>query len=203
MSSTMENTTAWPQFEVIFLTSVDEYFAVLQTVLCILILPISLTLIFGICHYEHFGVDSQKRSFFNQAISAVFVCLGFNQIFVLIPMTARCWTGPFGHAGGIVVTFTRRLLLIMILMWIVEFLVYQNIKHLKPNYIIRFRDDFWARFCWAWNILFGILLTNTYWFYPEGNHPSIYLFMSGKDEITMSQQHTYVFSFYSFCIFHF
>ena len=113
MSSTMENTTAWPQFEVIFLTSVDEDFAVLQTVLCILVLPISLTLIFGIRHYEHFGVDSQKRSFFNQAISAVFVCLGFNQIFVLIPMTVRCWTGPFGHAGGIVVTFTRRFLLIM------------------------------------------------------------------------------------------
>ena len=199
----MEETTAWPPFEVIFITSVDKYFAVLQTLLCSVVLPISLTLIYGILHYEHFGVDSQKRSFFNQAVSAWFICVSSNQIFVFIPMTIRCWTGPFGHVGGIMLTIARRIFFVVILMWIVEFLLYKNISLLKPNSVIKCRDDFWARLCWGWNIVFGVLSTNTFWVYQEDYQPSFYLFMSGKDEITMSQQHTYVFSFYSFCIFHF
>ena len=81
--------STWPQFDVIFITSVDEQIAILQTVVCSVMLPISLTLIFGIVHYEHFGDDSQKRSFFNQAISAFFISLGLNGILVLVPITIR------------------------------------------------------------------------------------------------------------------
>ena len=101
----------WPRFEVIFITSVDEQIAILQTVVFSAMLPISLTLISGIVHYEHFGVDSQKRSFFNQAISGFFISLGLNEI-VMVSITIRCWTGPFGHIGGIIVSIARRFFII-------------------------------------------------------------------------------------------
>ena len=178
-----------PPFEVLFITSVDNQIAVLQTVMCIVLLPTSLTLIFGIIHYEHFGVDSKKRSFFNQAISALFISLGFNGIFVMVSMTIRCWTGPFGHFGGIIVSIARRSLLIVASFWVTEFLLYKNMSILFPHYITRLRDDFWAIFCCGWNILLGILFTNIEWILNNQTHPPpIYLFMSGEDEMIQSPQ---------------
>ena len=178
-----------PPFEILFITSVDYQIAVVQTVMCIVLLPISLTLIFGIVHYEHFGVDSQKRSFFNQAISALFISLGLNGIFVMVSMTIRCWTGPFGHFGGIIVSIARRSLLIVASFWVTEFLLYKNMSILFPHYITRLRDDFWAIFCCGWNILLGILFTNIEWILNNQTHPPpIYLFMSGEDEMIQSPQ---------------
>ena len=174
-----------PPFEVLFITSVDNQIAVLQTVMCIALLPTSLTLIFGIVHYEHFGVDSQKRSFFNQAISAFFVSLGFNEISVVLPITIRCWSGPFYDSISIIVSITRRLFLTFASLVTIEILVYKNICILNPNYISRLRDDFWTTFCIGWNVTFGILLSNGEW-YLSDSYPPIYLFMSGKDNMKTS-----------------
>ena len=181
---TATNST-WPQFKVIFITSVDEQIAILQTVICSIMLPISITLIFGIVHYEHFGVDSQKRSFFNQAISAFFVSLGFNEISVVLPITIRCWSGPLGHIISIIVSIARRLFLTFASLVTIEILLYKNICILNPNYISRLRDDFWATFCIGWNVTFGILLSNGEW-YLSDSYPPIYLFMSGKDDMKTS-----------------
>ena len=177
--------STWPQFEVIFITSVDEQIAILQTVICSVMLPISITLIFGIVHYEHFGVDSQKRSFFNQAISAFFVSLGLNEISVVLPVTIRCWSGPFYDSISIIVSMTRRLFLTFASLVTIEILVYKNICILNPNYISRLRDDFWTTFCIGWNVTFGILLSNGEW-YLSDSYPPIYLFMSGKDDMKTS-----------------
>ena len=175
----------WPQFEVIFITSVDEQIAILQTVVCSAMLPISLTLIYGIVHYEHFGVDSQKRSFFNQAISAFFVSVGLNEILVAVPITIRCWIGPLGHSIGIIVSIARRLFFSFASLVTIEILVYKNICILNPSYISRFRDDFWITFCIGWNVTFGILLNNGVW-YLSDSYPIIYLFISGKDDMKTS-----------------
>ena len=183
ISLTMDNFTAWPQFEVNFITSVGKETAILQTVVCSVILPISLTLIFGILQYEHYGVDSQKRSFFNQSISAWFACLGFNELFVFVPMTIRCWTGPLGHIGGMVVTLARRYLISLASFLGLEILLYKNLCVLKPNCITRIRDDFWSLFCLGWNTIFGILMTNGEWYLSE-SYPMIYFFMAGEGEIT-------------------
>ena len=174
-----------PPFEVLFITSVDYQIAVLKTVMCIVMLPLSLTLIFGIVNYEHFVVDSQKRSFFNQAISAFFVSLGFNEILVVLPITIRCWSGPLGHIISIIVSITRRLFLTFASLVAIEILVYKNMCILNPNYISRLRDDFWATFCIGWNVTFGILLSNGEWYFSD-SYPPIYLFMSGKDDMKTS-----------------
>ena len=180
----MEDNRA-PPFEVLFITSVDNQIAVLQTVMCIALLPTSITLIFGIVHYEHFGVDSQKRSFFNQAISALFISLGLNEILVVVPITIRCWIGPLGHSISIIVSIARRLFFAFASLVTIEILVYKNICILNPSYISRFRDDFWITFCIGWNVTFGILLSNGEW-YLSDSYPMIYLFISGKDDMKTS-----------------
>ena len=189
-TSTMEDII--PQFEVLFITSVDKQIAVLQTAMCIVLLPISLTLIFGIVNYEHFGVDSQKRSFYNQTISAWFISLGLNEILVMVSITIRCWTGPFGHVGGMIVSVARRFFLIVASFWTIEFLLYKNMSILFPHYTIRLRDNFWTIFCCGWNTIFGVLFTNIEWFLQE-THPPIYLFMSGEDEMLMSHKQMFIF----------
>ena len=182
-----------PPFEVLFITSVDYQIAVLKTVMCIVMLPISLTLIFGIVNYEHFGVDSQKRSFFNQAISGFFISLGLNEI-VMVSITIRCWTGPFGHIGGIIVSIARRFFIIVASFWVTEFLLYKSMSFLSPHYMTRLRDDFWVMFCCGWNILFGILFTNIEWILnDETCHPPIYLFISGEGEITQTYHQIRIF----------
>ena len=74
------------------ITSVDTNVAILQTVVCMVVLPIGTILIYGIVLYEHEGVDSQKRSIFNQLISAIFITLGSNGLIVTVSITIRCWT---------------------------------------------------------------------------------------------------------------
>ena len=188
------NDSSPPPIEVLFITSVDYQIAVLQTVMCIVLLPTSLTLIFGIVHYEHFGVDSKKRSFFNQAISALFISLGLNEISIMVSITIRCWMGPFGQIGGIIVSIARRFLLIVASFWVTEFLLYKNMSILLPHYITRLRDDFWVMFCCGWNMLFGILFTNIEWILNDKNcHPPIYLFISGEGEIIQSHQQILLF----------
>ena len=175
--------STWPQFEVNFITSVDPEFAILQTVFCIVMLPVSLILMFGIVHYEHFGVDSMKRSFFNQALSALFTVFALNEVLIFTAITIRSWTGPLGHVIGILVSIGRRFFLILANFLSIEILLYKNLCILKPNYISRFRDDFWATFCIGWNVLVGILVTNGEW-YLSDHHPSIYLFISGEEDMT-------------------
>ena len=193
MEAVTTNST-WPQFEVDFLTSVDPDIATIQTVSCIVILPISLALILGIVHYEHFGIDSKKRSFFNQAISAFFISLGLNEICVVAPITIRCWTGPLGHAFGMVVAIARRCFVTLASFTAIEILLYKNLCILNPNCITRIRDDFWIRFCIGWNTVFGILMSNGEWYLSE-SHPMIYFFISGEEEIKSSTNNKYTFTF--------
>ena len=91
-----------------YITTVDTNVAILQTVVCMVTLPIGIILVYGIVLYEHEGVDSQKRSIFNQLISSVFITLSLTGLTATIPMTIRCWTGPFGHILGIIVSLIRR-----------------------------------------------------------------------------------------------
>ena len=69
------------------MTSVDSNVAILQTVTCVVGLPISIILIYGIVLYEHEGVDSQKRSVFNQLISAFFSVVALALLTITIPIT--------------------------------------------------------------------------------------------------------------------
>lgn len=91
--TTTENSMSQIQFEAFEVnfndssTSVNTGYAILQTIFCVILLPTSLTLIFGIVYYEHFGVDSQKRSFYNRSISALFATLGLNEIFIFVPVS--------------------------------------------------------------------------------------------------------------------
>ena len=89
-------------------TSVDSNVAILQTVTCMVGLPIGIILMYGIVLYEHEGVDSQKRSVFNQLISAFFAALALIHLVSTIPITIRCWTGPLGHIFGKIVAVLRR-----------------------------------------------------------------------------------------------
>ena len=173
--------STWPQFEVNFITSVDTDVATLQTVFCVAMLPISLILIFGIVHYEHFRVDSQKRSFFNQAMSAWFTVVGLNEVLVFPWITIRCWTGPLGHVIGIMVTITRRFLLIFADFLGCEILLYKNLSFIKPNYITRFQDNFWTIFCIVWNTVVSLVVTNAEWYLADSYSP-VYLFISGNED---------------------
>ena len=186
----MDEIQTLPEFEVIFITSVDENIAILQSVICTIIVPVSLLLIYGIVHYEHFGVDPQKRSFFNQAISAWFLSLGILELLVFVPITIRCWTGPFGHIGGMIVAIARRFLILFAALWTIEFLLYKNMSVVAPHYITRFHDDYWAKFCCGWNIIFGISLNVAKWI-MEKSRPQIYLFISGEDGMTKSDTRVY------------
>ena len=179
------------QFETKFddTSSVKTGYAVLQTIVCLILLPTSLTLIFGIVHYEHFGVDSKKRSFFNRSISAWFATIGLVEIFIFPTVTVRCWTGPMGHNWGLIVTITRRFLLISAAFQGVEILLYKSLCILYPTLITRLRDDFWMNFCSGFNTIFGIILSNGEWYLRTNYHPPIYIFISGEGDInTTSKQ---------------
>ena len=191
---TTENSMSQIQFEAFEVnfndssTSVNTGYAILQTIFCVILLPTSLTLIFGIVYYEHFGVDSQKRSFYNRSISALFATLGLNEIFIFVPVTIRCWTGPMGHNLGLIVAMSRRFFLISASFQGVEILLYKSLCTLYPTLITRLRDDFWMIFCCGLNTIFGILLSNGEWYLRSDFHPPIYIFISGEGDINTSSK---------------
>ena len=165
-----------------YTTSVDTDVAILQTSVCVICLPISLFLIYGIVLYEHQGVDSQKRSIFNQLLSAAFTTLGSLGLTVTIPITIRCWTGPLGHVIGVTISIIRRFLLVLLSLLGLDILIYKNLCLLQPNWMLRLHDNFWVTFLSIWNGIFALVITNTDW-YSSSAHPAIYLFISGKGDL--------------------
>ena len=162
------------------MTSVDTNVAILQTVTCMVGLPISLILTYGIILYEHEGVDSQKRSVFNQLISAFFAALALIHLTSTIPITIRCWTGPLGHIFGKIVSVIRRFFYAFFLVNTIEIMIYKNLCLIKPNYILKLDDFFWAAFLLTWNGIFAILSSNADWYISSSN-PRIYNFISGNE----------------------
>ena len=167
-------------------TSVDTNVAILQTVVCMLVLPIGTILIYGIVLYEREGVDPQKRSVFNQLISAVFVALEISVLTSNIPITIRCWTGPLGHIFGKIVSVIRRFIFTFLMVDTIEILIYKNLCLVSPNLILKLDDYFWTAFLLAWNGIFAMVASNADWYISPSN-PRIYNFISGnKDVISAS-----------------
>ena len=170
-----------------YITSVDTDIAILQTTICIISLPISFFLIYGIVLYEHEGVDSQKGSIFNQLISAAFITLGSNGLIVTVSISIRCWTGPLGHLIGLTVSIIRRFLLSFFSMLILDILIYKNLCILQPNWILKLADDFWVTFVLFWNCIFAGVSTNADW-YASLAQPAIYLFISGNGDLNTATE---------------
>ena len=164
------------------MTSVDSNVAILQTVTCVVGLPISIILIYGIVLYEHEGVDSQKRSVFNQLISAFFSVVALALLTITIPITIRCWTGPLGHIFGKIVTVIRRFFSAFLLVNTIEIMIYKNLCLINPNCILQLDDFFWTAFLLAWNGIFAILSSNVEW-YISSTNPRVYNFISGNEGI--------------------
>ena len=184
-----ENQT-WPevnQVDLDYVTSVDTNVAILQTVVCLVALPLGILLVYGIVLYEHFGVDSQKRSIFNQLISATFSNVGLAGLTGVIPITIRCWTGPLGHVFGMIVAIGRRFAFANVLVLVVEILIYKNLCIISPNFILRLNDDFWVTLILVWNCVFVLGLTNVSWI-SSSTHPRIYLFISGCGDLTSATE---------------
>lgn len=90
------------KYDTEYMTEVNTNVAILQTIVCMVVLPIGLSLVFGIVLYECQGVDSQKRSIFNQLISATFITLGTTGLTVLLSphyhqVLDRTFGSHFGH----------------------------------------------------------------------------------------------------------
>ena len=173
---------------------VDTNVAILQTVICIVVLPIGIILIYGIVLYEHEGVDSQKRSLFNQLISAVFVALGLSTLICTIPITIRCWIGPLGHIFAIIVSFARRFFFTFFLVIDVEMLIYKIFCLIRPNLILRLDDYFWTAFLLPWNGIFSMVSSNADWYISSSN-PRIYNFLSGNEDVISAGGDSYVCNF--------
>ena len=176
---------------------VDTKVAILQTVICIVVLPIGIILIYGIVLYEHEGVDSQKRSLFNQLISAVFVALGLSTLICTIPITIRCWIGPLGHIFAIIVSFARRFFFTFFLVIDVEMLIYKIFCLIRPNLILRLDDYFWTAFLLPWNGIFSMVSSNADWYISSSN-PRIYNFLSGNEDVISAGGDSYVCNFSDF-----
>ena len=168
-------------------TEIDDYFttvstniAVLQLATYIVVLLIGIPLILGIIHYEHFGVDAQKRSIFNQLISAVFatcgLCVSINGFF----LTLRCWIGPLGSNFATLITISRRFFLGCFTLIGLEMLLYKICCHIKPIFVMGLDDNVMTTFVLIWNILFSLLVSNSNWFLMKDGHPPIYNFISGE-----------------------
>ena len=177
----MMNST-WPDLEADYSTQVDTNVAILRTVIYIITLPLGMAMLYGIILYEHVGVDSQKRSIFNQLISAIFLTFGIDGLSVNTAITIRCWTGPFGHIGGKIMAILRRFCFTFVLTNTIEIMIYKNLCLLKPYFILHLNDNFWMRFLWGWNVIWAIGTSNSEW-YLSSTNPRIYLFFSGQDDV--------------------
>ena len=174
------------------MTSVDTNVAILQTVTCTVGLPIGTILIYGIVLYEHEGVDSQKRSVFNQLISAFFAALALIHLVSTIPITIRCWTGPLGHIFGKIVAVLRRFFFCIFLVNTMEMMIYKNLCLINPMMILKLDDFFWTAFLLAWNGIFAIVSTNADWYISSSN-PRIYNFISGNEGVISAKGDSRVF----------
>ena len=170
--------STWPDPDNEYSAPVDTNVAILQTITYIAVVPVGILLIYGIVLYEHEGVDSQKRSIFNQLISATFMALGSTVLICNTLITIRCWTGPLGHVLGKIVSLIRRFLFTFILTNTTEILVYKNLCFMKPSFILRLDDYFWTAFLLAWNCIFCTVSSNVDWYLSSSN-PRIYAFISG------------------------
>ena len=174
--------STWPDPENEYSAPVDSNVAILQTIVCVCVVPIGILLIYGIVLYEHEGVDSQKRSIFNQLISAAFVALGSTVLICNTLITLRCWTGPLGHFLGKVVSVIRRFLFTFLLTNSTEIMIYKNLCIMKPNFILKLDDNFWTAFLLAWNCIFCFVSSNVDW-YMSSSNPRIYVFISGNGNV--------------------
>ena len=176
------NTTFWPSdTKEDFITVVDTNIAILQSLICVTILPLGLCLIYGIVLYEHFGVDAQKRSIFNQLISAIFVDMALNGLVVVLAMTLRSWTGPLGTIFAYLVSGLRRFFLTFYKLLGLEILIYKNLCILRPQFIMRLNDNFWASFLLVWNGLIAVGSSNAE--LAMIGYPQMFLFLSGADDL--------------------
>ena len=173
--------STWPDLEANYSTSVDTSVAILQTIVYLVTVPIGILLIYGIVLYEHEGVDSQKRSIFNQLISSTFIAVGSTVLIVNTTISIRCWTGPLGHVVGKIISVIRRFCFTLILTNTAEILMYKNLCLLKPHRILTLNDNFWMTFLLAWNGMFALASSNVDWYI--GTNPRTYLFISGTADL--------------------
>ena len=179
----MEPNTTWPQFEIDFITSVESKVALLHTAAYIISIPIGTILTFGIILYEREGVDSQKRSIFNQLISFLFGFVVTNALIVGFIITIRCWIGPMGSTIGTIVSIFRRFNLTSISFISMEILIYKNFCVLRPLSMMGLNDSFWATYIPLWNTLFACVLNTSDYYFRNGSDPPIYLFISGEGDM--------------------
>ena len=182
---TMEENTTWPQFQVDFITTVDTYVTILQTITYIIVVTIGIPLVLGIISYERIGVDAKKRSIFNQLISAFFRNVSVNIVFIGFFVTIRCWIGPLDSMLSTFLTIARRLGITSLVFIILEGCLYKIICLVNPTFILSLDDDYWTTYIIVWNIILSFLLTTAYWISVK-QYPPIYLFLSGEEESEMN-----------------
>ena len=178
-----ENITLLPELEIEDFAAVDTRIAVLQTTCYIAVCFIGIPLILGIINYEHFGVDAQKRSILNQLISLFFGTVGICVLFTGFFVCVRCWVGPLGTMAGNFTTIVRRVLLEIVGFLVFEILIYKNLCHIKPLWIMSLNDNFWTTFALAWNVIFAILLCHTNLNIVLDDHPPFFQFISGAEDL--------------------
>ena len=179
----MEENTTSLQSEIEDITRVDTSIAILQTATYLTIGFIGIPLIMGIIHYEHFGVDAQKRSILNQLISHFFGTIGLCVLFTGFFIALRCWFGPLGTLVANLATIVRRIALELIGFLASEILIYKNLCLIKPFWIMSLNDNFWTTFALAWNVIFAILLCHTNLNIILDDPPPFSQFISGAEDL--------------------
>ena len=183
-----ENITLLPELEIEDFAAVDTRIAVLQTTCYIAVCFIGIPLILGIINYEHFGVDAQKRSILNQLISLFFGTVGICVLFTGFFVCVRCWVGPLGTMAGNFTTIVRRVLLEIVGFLVFEILIYKNLCHIKPLWIMSLNDNFWTTFALAWNVIFANLVCHTNLNIVLEYPPPIFQFVSGDGDLSKKSE---------------
>ena len=179
----MEENATSPQYEIEDFLKVDTNNVILQTVTYATVCFIGIPLIVGIIHYEHFGVDAQKRSILNQLISQFFGTIGLCVLFTGFFVTLRCWVGPLGTSVGNFAAIVRGVFLQMIGFLAFEILIYKNLCLIKPLWIMSLNDNFWTTFALAWNVIFANLGCHTNINFVLDDPPPIVGFISGEGDL--------------------
>ena len=182
--------TTWPQFDINFITTVDTNVAILQTVTYVIVVSIGIPLVLGIISYERIGVDSKKRSIFNQLVSAFFTNVALNASFIGFFITIRCWIGPLKSELSLLLSIIRRVTLTSMVFIVLEGIIYKIVCLLRPTFAISLDDDYWSTFIMIWNFIISFILSNIYWL-SVNQLPPIYLLLSGEEEMKKFSTYRY------------
>ena len=185
------NETIWiPTFQVDYITSVSLEIKVSFTIIVCTIFPLSYAMMYGIIRFELDGGDPQKRSTFNQLNSALFSIMDIYAFVGSTSMLIRAWAGPLGYTAGLIFMLLRRFYLCFAGLLIMTMLVIKCLALVKPKLVSKMKDNFWAFLLISLDGLFAALVPFADWhFYPAGQYPIIFVFISGNGDVRTATDH--------------